>query len=39
MAKGQVKVEVFSERLRLRWSYRGQLDVANGVVEGSVPAA
>jgi integrase len=24
MAKGQVKVEVFSERLRLRWSYRGQ---------------
>ncbi|MEY3297145.1 MAG: hypothetical protein RLZZ597_405 [Cyanobacteriota bacterium] len=24
MAKGQVKVEVYSERLRLRWSYRSQ---------------
>ena len=24
MAKGHVKVEVYSERLRLRWSYRGE---------------
>ena len=24
MAKGQVKVEVFADRLRLRWSFRGK---------------
>jgi hypothetical protein len=27
MAKGQVKVEAYAERLRLRWSYRGALSV------------